>query len=208
MITDRNLARKRLLHRIPAQAFITNQVTGSSTHLSAFEDGDALFQEFSNFGFGGFDVAAAGDSVTALVVDFLHKVDVTKEIGVRVLFGADATPAAGDAVTWLVTYSQADPGEALSAPSVALNTVIAAHTPGHTTASRLERTARGIINANTFDETAKLGVLGVNVEADALTDYGANEVVFLALEFDYMPHELKKAALNENDNVHTSQSAS
>tara|TARA_Y100000310_G_scaffold126290_1_gene125100 strand:+ start:407 stop:1036 length:630 start_codon:yes stop_codon:yes gene_type:complete len=205
-IRDSSTKRKRLLKRYPATDFITGQVTGASTILDSFDDGATQFLEFSTFGFGGMSIAAAGDSFTALLCDFLPLVDISEPIGVRVLFGADATPAAGDAVTWVVLYDQVDVGEALAAPATALDTAIAAHTPGHTTASRLERTARGIINANTFDESAVLGALAVNIEADGLTDYGADEVKFLALEFDYMPRFYQIAG--QGVNVHTTQAAS
>ncbi len=208
MITDRNLARKRLLHRIPASDFITGQITGASVLLDSFDDGDAIFNEFSSFGFGGFSIAAAGDSVTAFVPNLLQIADLSETIGVRVLWGCDGTPAATDDVTWAVLYDQADPGEALAAPATALDTVIANHEPAHTTASRLERTSRGIINANTFDETAKLGTFAVNVEADVLNGYSANEVVFLGVEFDYMPHYYMKSALLENTDEQTKQAAS
>ena len=176
--------------------------------MDGWAAGDPLYNEFNSLGFGGFSIAAAGDAVQAFVPNLLPQADLSEEIGVRVLFGVDATPAAGDAVGWLVTYDQTDIGEALAAPGTALDTVIALHTPAHTTASRLERTARGIINANTFDETAKLGTLAVGIEADVLTDYGADEVVFLAVEFDYLPHLYMKAGLSEKVTAQTSQAAS
>lgn len=208
MIADRNLHRKRLLKRYPATDFITGQVTGGSTILDSFDDGATQFLEFSTFGFGGMSIAAAGDSFSAILYDFLPLCDLSKEIGVRVIFAADATPGATDVVEWVVLYDQADIGEALAAPATALDTVIATHTPGHTTASRQERTGRGIINANKFDEAAKLGSLAVNIEANTLTNYGADEVKFMALEFDYMPHLLIKAALSETQTEQTSQAAS
>ncbi len=208
MITDRNLARKRLLQRIPASAFISGQVTGAAVLLDGWGAGDPLYNEFNSLGFGGFSIAAAGDTVVALVPELLPVADLSEEIGVRVLWACDGTPAATDDVTFLALYDQADPGEALAAPATALDTVIANHEPAHTTPYVLERTARGIINANTFDETAKLGTLAVSIEADVLTGYSADEVVFLGVEFDYLPHHYMKAALSEKVTAQTSQAAS
>ena len=167
----------------------------SRTGITGVQNGEALvgldvgapqIAEVSTFGFGGVEIAAAGDSLTTLDLWLPPHFDPEQEIGVRVLWTTNGAVAASDAITWLVTYKQSDVGEALAAPATALDTVIASASPV-TTTLLLRRTARGIINANKFDYTARQGALAWNVEADVLTGFSADEVVFLALELDYVP---------------------
>jgi hypothetical protein len=160
----------------------------SSEALVGMDDGAPLITEISTFGVGGIEIAAAGDSVSTIDLVTPVLIDPTYEIGVRVLFTANVgTPGATDAVTWLVTYKQFDIDEVMAAAATALDTVIASCVPGETAGYKLHTTSRGIISANKFDYTAKKGGLIWNVEADVVTNYSANEPVFLALEIDYMP---------------------
>lgn len=220
MITDRNLNRKRITrfiyynqfsfepshtHTLATGGVTTTITTDSGEALSGMDDGAPLISEVSTFGVGGIEIAAAGDSFSCWDLETLLLADLSEEIGVRVRYTADATPAANDSVTWLATYKQADLGEAWAAPSTALDTVIGAHANGGTTARVHHVSGRGIINANSFDATAKNGGLIWNVEADVLSGYSANEVKFIALQIDYVPHTYQKAG--ENKNTHSSYSA-
>lgn len=199
-IADRNTARKRLLHFIKWQEALGSQVTGSSTVLDGFGTGSPVVSEVSNFGYGGFELEV-GDMLAFLDFETLSKADVSDTIGVRVRWIEDvASPIATDAVTFVVLYDQADLGESMVEPATALDTPIAAHVPGETTGLRLRRTSRGIISASKFDAAAKNGVMGWRVEADAVTSYTAGEIMFLALEIDYMPHFYRSAS--EGEDVH------
>jgi hypothetical protein len=188
MITDRNLARKRLTHVIMPADFMGLQVTGSSTVVHGFGTGLPPWTEVSAFGFGGVNMEV-GDMIACL--DFFTPIhaDVTEDIGVRVLWTEnDASPAATDAVTFIALYDQADLGEALIEPATALDTPLVEHVPGDTTGFQLLRTARGIIAANSLDATAKNGSIAWRVEADAVTTYSTDEITVLGLQIDYMPH--------------------
>jgi hypothetical protein len=197
MIRDRNIEWTRTVARIPASDFGLGQAaagpTTAAAALQGLDDGAPLAGEVSSFGYYGINIAAAGDSFTTLNIDLPPDIDPTKEIGVRVLWVNDGAVATTDAITWLVTYDQVDVGEALAAPSTALNTVIASQSPAATTTLILKRSSRGIINADTFDETFRQGALAINVEADVLTGFSADEVVFLGLEIDYIPRRCASA---------------
>lgn len=207
MIRDKNLDRKRLIKVIPWTAFLGSQVAGSSTAvLDGFGTGAPVVTEVSSFGYGSFAMDE-GDMLAVADQDTLAQVDLTEEIGVRVRWLEGATPQATDEILWIVLYDLADPGEAVIEPATALDTTIAMHTPGGTTALIYRRTSRGIINANTFDETAKLGLLGWRIEAEDMNGYSATEPRFLGLEIDYVPHIYQNPGLSENFNTHTSQSA-
>lgn len=198
MIRDRNMDWLRQVHRIPYQLFGfepshthaiaeagTSTVTGSAEGLVGMDDGAPEIREVSTFGFGGIFIGATGDSMTTLDLYLPPKIDVEKEIGVRTIWTTNGAVDATDAVTWTTVYDQVDIGEAVAAPATALDTAVALANPTATTLL-LRRSPRGIINANKFDFTARQGAIAWNVMATT-TGFAANEVVFLALEIDYIP---------------------
>ena len=179
MIRDRNLAWLRQKYTLDAKKFVG---AGSGTGTGAPDT-----NEISTFGITGISMEV-GDMIACIDPDFLSKVNVEEEIGVRVSWVADvASPAATDACTWVVLYDQVDPGEAIIEPATALDTTIAAQTEGSTTGLKLHKTSRGIISGGKFDETARTGIISFRVESDAVTTYTAGEITFLGLELDYMP---------------------
>ena len=193
-----------MIRVIPWTEFLGSQVTGASIVLDGFGTGAPVVAQVSSFGYGSYKMEV-GDMLACGVQDFLPGVDVTEPIGVRVRWLEGATPEATDDVTWVVLHDLADAGEAIVEPATALDTVIANHEPGGTTALIYRRTSRGIINANTFDETAKTGFLSFRIEADVVNGYSAGEIRFLGLELDYLPELYQK---NENgESAHTSQAA-
>lgn len=114
--------------------------------------------------------------------------DVTKEIGVRVLWSAKDAAIATDAAHWIVLYDQVDVDEGFIAPATALDTVITAlQLYGATTDQLLKRSDRGIINANTFDVSALDGFFSFQIELQAVTSFSADEVELLGISFDYFP---------------------
>lgn len=199
-------AGSRLLFVSPTNAN-GSETIGSAESVVGLDDGAPQLTEVSTFGVGGFEIAAAGDSISAFDLESLIDIDLTEPIGIRVLWVENvASPGATDSVTWVVTYKQFDQGEATAAAGTALDTAIALHLPGETAGFKLRRTSRGIINANTFDEAAREGGLIWNVEADAIANYSANEVVFLGLEIDYVPQFY--ALPEDTPNIHTKQTNS
>jgi len=203
MIRDRNIEWLRQVRRIPVGEFgFYGAAAGPTTaiaKLTGLDDGAPLLDELGSLGHFGGEVAAEGDSFTTLDLVTPTIIDVTQELGVRVIWANNGAVSTTDAITWVVTYDQADFNEALVAPSTALDTVIAAQSPAATTTLVLKRTSRGIISANKFDFTARQGVIAWNVEADVLTAFSADEVQFLGLEIDYIP--LLAASAYEGVNV-------
>ena len=112
--------------------------------------------------------------------------DIEEEIGIRVHYCTLGAVATTDDITWIVLYDQVDVGEAMVAAATALDTVITEHRQGVVTTLLTHRTARGVISAGKFDETARQGHLLWTIEADAM-DYSANEVGLLGIEIDYVP---------------------
>lgn len=185
-IRDRNIAWKRQRHVIPATAF--NMVVAGATNLTGIGVGIPTFAELSTYGISGIATATADDFAT---VDFLTPslMDVSKEIGVRVLYTINETPVATDGVTYIVTYDQVDDNEAFAAsPAGVLDTILVEDLDGGTTPFVLRRSSRGIINANKFDDTARYGALVWTVEHDASTDTTNDAALFLGLQIDYMPN--------------------
>ena len=182
-IRDRNIDWLRQKHYIHADRFGFCATPASAV----FGAGSPIPTQVSDVGWGGLLIAAAGD--TAAAPDFQTPciADPTEEIGVRVIWSIHAAgTATTDDVTWLVKYDQFDIGEVPVAAATALDTAIAEHRCGVTTRHSVQRTSRGVINANTLDFTARQGGITWSAEADAM-DYSANEIQFLALEIDYKP---------------------
>jgi hypothetical protein len=202
---DRNFAHKRMMRFIPIYHFVGSQVTGSSTVLDGMGTGAPVWSELSTFGYAGINMEQ-GDMIACIDWETLQVADLREEIGVRVRWTGDATPASGDDVTWIALYNQANQNAAYVEPATALDTAIANHNPGHTTALSVQRTARGVINANTFDEAAREGQFSWRIEADVIDAYGATEVHFLALEVDYIPQYFSLP--NDVENIHTKRTDS
>lgn len=196
MIRDRNLDKMRRLHRIPYHAFV-HQVIGPTTggELASIDTNSPNSAEVSTFGYSGLELATT-DAMACLELELPTIADPREEIGVRVLWTTNGAVAASDTVTWVVTYDQADVGEALAAPATALDTAITAANPS-TTTLLLRRSPRGIISANKFDWTARQGVISFKV-VSTLGGFEVDEVVFLGLEFDYMPKFLRNDAEDTN----------
>lgn len=184
-IRDRNIDWLRARRRIPWNEF------NIDTAQAAPGDGGAVWGELSTFHYGGILVGAANDEWSTLDVVSPTLWDPAHAIGVRVLWATEGTVATNDAIVWRVNYDQNDIGEALTDPAqgagTALDTAIATQSPSVTTTLVTYRSPRGIINANTFDHTSRNGVIAWQVDVPTLTNFSANEVVFLALEIDYMP---------------------
>lgn len=196
MIRDRNIDWLRQKRVIPYSDF--NPVVSSGTNLKGIGAGAPEVAEVSTFGFAGF-ACTPNDDFATLDLQTPSIVDPTKEIGVRVIYTVDETPAADDAVLWIVLYDQVDDNEAMVAPATALDTTIASALDGGTTGRILRRSSRGIINANKFDFTARQGALAWSVEEQATTQYTNDKVIFLGLEIDYIP--LLCASAYEDTNV-------
>ena len=132
----------------------------------------------------GFSMEAAAE------VDYYGMIpsdlDIRQPIGVRVVY-THGSATATDTVTWIVLRSigYADDNTAMVIGATALDTTVAAQTLTGAVARELKRTARGVINANTFTQDDYFWAF--NTELDA-TDVATTEgVYFLGLEVDYVP---------------------
>jgi hypothetical protein len=186
MIRNRNIDSLREQRVIPWNEF--NVTVGTASGGA----GAVTYEELSTFAYGGIGAGAAGDEFSALDLVTPSRMDPRHEIGARVIWTVEGTVATDDAILWQVRYDQCDIGEALSAPQANpsgtnLDTAILVQSPSATTTLKLYRTSRGTIDKNSFDFTARQGVIAWNVEAGTLTQFGANEAVFLGLIIDYIP---------------------
>lgn len=199
-IRDRNMDWMRRCYRIPYQLFgwepshtheyTTHTGTGtteSAESLTGMESSAGNIAEISSFGVGGVTLAQ-GDAHSCIDLHTPIHADPQKEIGARVLFTVnEASPSATDYVHFTVTYKQFDQDEALAAASTALDTTIARCTPGVTSGYQLHATARGVIDADTFNFDYRSGGLIWKVAATTVSGYAADKVTLLALEIDYLP---------------------
>jgi hypothetical protein len=201
-VLDSDLTTIRRIKRIPYSAFVFDEIATDT--LASLATGASVITEVSTFGIAGFAMTA-GDMLIHTSLDLLQDIDLTAAIDVRVLWTTNAAPVATDGATFIVLYDNADEGEAIIEPATALDTVLVEHLEGGTAAYIFHRTAAGVINANTFDETAIRGMLTFRVELDAVTTFSADEVIFLGLELSYTPKLL--ATVNDPDDKHTAQGA-
>ena len=202
LITNADVKLNRRLYRIPATSFVVDEVATDA--LGSLGVGAPVITEISTFGIAGFAMAA-NDEVHCYALDFLQNVDVTAAIDVRVLWTTNGAPVATDGATFIVLYDLADAGEALIEPATALDTTLAEHLDGGTTAYIFHRTAAGVIDADTFDEEAKRGCLSFEIELQAVTTFDADQVIVMGLELAYTPQYF--ADVNVGNTKHTLQGA-
>lgn len=189
VIKRRNIDSLRMTHFIGAERFgLTGTLSGSAT--TQLGTGPMKLTETSSFGYAHLGVQGAADVIMAIDFEMPRVMDPTKPIGVRVMWMPTTTSVvATDRIHWLVTYQAAKIGATLATPvagtGTALNTVIATQGPTATTALRLHRGNRGIINANVLDMGHRNGAIVWAVEADVLTNFTTDEVAFLGLELDF-----------------------
>ena len=128
-------------------------------------------------------IAAAGDMI-ATPVD-VSEVDITKQIRFRVIYSQTSTTAT-DSVDWIVTYTPIVIGTTvLISPATALSTAVPLADLSSGVAEVVQASGFGIINRNTLPDTTAM--LTVNVEADAIGTYSANEINLIGLEMRYTP---------------------
>ena len=166
----------------------STSITVSPVSLGA---GVPTLSEISTLNISGLEINAASDAIDHLDLVTPTLADLSEPIGVTVLWAHATGCALTDSITWRVRYSQADPGETLTAAATVLSTAIAAQLPVSTSGPKIKRSSRGIINANTFDATARRGSLTWNIDVSATSGFtlsaGSSEVWLLGLEIDYIP---------------------
>lgn len=178
MIRDKNIAWLEKRVYLPAQAFQTF-VTGAG--IAA---GDPVFAELSTFGISGISIHDAGDMVAHAWMA-PYDLDITKQIRFRVWWTQTSTTAT-DSVDWIVTYTKVvEESTVLVAPVTALDTVVPLADLSSGTAYQMQATDFGVIAKNTL--TATTAFLNLNVEADAIGTFSADEVLFMGLEVRYTP---------------------
>jgi len=193
MLLQRTIPWKRAVRRIPWTEFHQVSATGAS-----FGAGAAVAAQISTFTVGGMVIGAAADEWGVIDMQTPLLFDPREELGLRVLWAQIATGEEADDLKFIVTYDQVDAGEALAAPSTALDTLIAQQTNVGGTTLLYHQTSRGIIDADTFDMKARQGIFLWKVEAD-VSGFADNEAVFLGLEIDYMPLPIEGEGLPEDE---------
>tara|TARA_B100000686_G_C16780262_1_gene971323 strand:- start:1960 stop:2598 length:639 start_codon:yes stop_codon:yes gene_type:complete len=209
-IRDRNIDWLRRKKIIPAVNFGFSGTIPASTDsgggtITTLGTGAPVITEVSSFGFAGLNIGAALDMGSYFDLEFPSVADPTEEIGVRCLWAPNAAVSTSDRIQFSVQYDQVDVGEAISAASTSLDTVLVTQGPSATTAFLLHRTSRGIIDANKFDFTARQGGIIWEINAATWTGFEATDVIFLGLELDYIP--LLCANTEEDVDVHKDQAA-
>ena len=191
-IRDRNIDWLRRKKIIPAVNFGFSGTIPASTdsgggNITTLGTGAPVITEISSFGFGGLAIGAAGDMGSYMDFEFPSVADPTEEIGVRCIWAPNGAVATSDAILFAVQYDQVDIGEVMVTAATTLDTPIVIQSPSATTTLLLHRTSRGVIDADKFDFTARQGGILWEINTPTLTDFSANEVVFLGLELDYIP---------------------
>ena len=190
MIRDKNIqwARQRLY--IPVGHM---SLTGGGVSM---ENTVPALAEVSASALAGMDMTA--NDIVAHHMEFPSFWDITKEIGVAVWWTAKDAAIATDAATFIILFDQVDEDELIIIPATALSTAITAlDLYGTTNNQALKKTARGVINADTFDESALDGFFAFSIELDAVTTFSADEVILLGVSFDYYPR-LTVGGVNNN----------
>jgi hypothetical protein len=190
MIRDKNVEWLEARLYIPVTHFTTFtdivDATDASenTSIQGAAAGNPELEELSTFGIAVGSIAAAGDTFTHLMM-VPYDLDRSKQIRFRVWWTQTSTTAT-DSVDWILTYQAiTEESTVLAAPTTALNTVIPLGDLSSGTAFHAQATDFGIINKNTL--AAATAMLGLQVEADAIGTFSADEVKFLGLEMRYTP---------------------
>jgi hypothetical protein len=186
MIKDRNIAWQRKSRFITAGEILAGGFADASGAATHFGTGGPILTEVGTQGIGVLNINGAGNFFHALDFVTPREMDIAEEIGFRVHYMTLGAVSATDDITFIVQYAQVDVGGAVAAAATALDTPITEHRQGVTTTLLTHRTARGIISAGKFDETARQGMIHWEVEADAM-DYATNEIGILGFEVDYAP---------------------
>ena len=146
--------------------------------------GARIVRAVEALGMTGMLMTTAADEVSHFMM-MPYDLDNTQTVGVRVWWTSAAAAVGLRTITWQVRFLAINAGTtALVAPATALNTTIAAQAPAGTT-SVIERTGRGIINADTFADTVE--AVALRVDMSAFDAAFVENKYLLGLELDYWP---------------------
>lgn len=182
-IRDNDIERARQRMYIPVWQF--SGWVESTGVLGSAGVGAGVPAELATTGLVGLPVDA--DDEISHIMEFPSFWDIAEEIGVRVRWCAVAHNSAADSMEWLFNYGTWPDGTAIAAPAATLNTALVAQTIGSTTTLTHKRTARGVINRNTFSEANLDGLFGFMITAADIGTFTADEARLLGVTFDYMP---------------------
>lgn len=182
-IRDNDIERARQRMYIPVWQF-QGYVEATDT-LGSAGGGAAVPQELAGIRMSSLTMVE--DDEIAHVMEFPSFWDITEEIGVRVRWVAVGHNATTDAIRWGFSYGTFPDGTVLATPATALDTILVDQTIGSTTTLTHKRTARGIINRNTFAESNLDGMFGFEIVASSVTTFTGAELRLLGVSFDYMP---------------------
>lgn len=131
--------------------------------LKAVGAGDPPISEVSTFGFSAVQMEAAGDDCR-LLIPVPDNMALSQQMKVSVAWSTDSVTTTQTA-TWKVLFKAIAAGEALAAPTTALDTVIAADAVDDT-AYGFQETPQGVINGATFE---KGDIIAMLLELDAVS---------------------------------------
>lgn len=170
-------------------SYIPMQVGGIAPNYVGGGAGDPVFTEVGSTGQFGLRIGAANDTHTWLLF-FGDDVDVEKEMEFAILWSSDQTTA--DEYTHILLYDELDiETDAVAAGGTALSTAIAADT-GSTTASCLQQTAWGKLDAGTLSGVLSDGYgLALTFKAGADPgDYSSDVVLVYGVIMRYKPRKV------------------
>lgn len=113
-----------------------------------------------------------------------YDLDRLKPTGLRCIWTSEAAAVGARDITFAIKYTKHAVGAALAVGGTALDTTIAVQAPAGVTKT-IERTARGIINANKFAKTDYL--CSFLVQMTAFNGAFTENKYLLGVELDYMP---------------------
>lgn len=171
----------------PAGTVSQPTFTGTATTLQGLGVGDPTTAEVNSLGFGATQMEAAGDDIH-MIVPLPDNICINCQIKMSVAWSTNDVTPTTDTATWKILYAPIAAGEALSAASTALDTVITADAISGVSYG-LQETPQGIINAGTLSRGDTLHILA---ELDAVSGLnpGSDVVFFHGIYIEYVREKL------------------
>lgn len=150
--------------------------------------GTGVFAEIGDSGLTG--LLCTNNDLVYHTMLFPSMWDITKEIGVRVIWSATAETTAADAVKWEIKYDVDAENAEIADPATALDTALTLQTL--TAAQAVDqgyfRSSRGIIVANKFSIADLEKMFTFYVKMVTQTTIGNDEAAVIGVVWDYYPH--------------------
>ncbi len=155
-------------------------------NLVSNSTGTPVVQEINGTDISGVRMDAPGDTVV-FNVPLPDNTCVDCQIKVSVAWSTSSVTS-GATATWAVTYKAIAAGEALAAPSTALDTTITADSVA-STAFALNETSQGIIDGGTLDRSDML-VVAVELDSTQAVNPASAQVYLNGIYLEYVREKL------------------